>query len=258
MIRRLFSLVVLLALVGAGVYVWKVKGGAGDLGALGQKLGDAKVAAAVKTALALHRELKGFEITVEAEDGVVTLRGRVSGAELKAAAERIAAGVPDVRQVVNHLELGAPPAARDAGRTLGESLDDETLAAKVKVALSLNRALEASALKVVAYRRVVTLSGTATPQQRSLALAIAGDVDGVASVQDQIQVVGQAQGRREAVAAALAGNEHLRDYRIRVEERAGRMVLTGRVKSGAEKDLAGLLARGATAAPVDNRLQVLP
>ena len=47
-------------------------------------------------------------------------------------------------------------------------------------------------------------------------------------------------------------------YAIDVREEGGRVVLTGRVRTAAEKDLAGLLARDAAGGSVDNRLSVGP
>jgi osmotically-inducible protein OsmY len=37
---------------------------------------------------------------------------------------------------------------------------------------------------------------------------------------------------------------------------SGRLVLRGQVKTAAEKDLAGLLARDAAGAPVDNQIRI--
>jgi osmotically-inducible protein OsmY len=50
----------------------------------------------------------------------------------------------------------------------------------------------------------------------------------------------------------------LSSYSIAVSEEGGRVVLGGRVKTAAEKELAGLLARDASGAAVDNRLLVGP
>ena len=116
--RRLFSLLVFLILVGAVFYVWKVRPSAPTLNAeardlggqarafgaeakdkleeVGKGLRDVKVTASVKTALGLNRRLRPYSIDVSTQAGVVTLRGRVDGEELRARAEEVAAAVPDV------------------------------------------------------------------------------------------------------------------------------------------------------------------
>ena len=220
MLRRLFSLVVLAAIVLGVFYLWKTRSGGargldasarqvGDearslgaqarekLGEVGQEIHDAKVKASVKTALELDRSLQPYSIEVDSEKGVITLRGSVDGAELKTRAETIAAGVPDVVRVKNQIQAtpGPAPAAVDSGRTLGENLDDHALEMKVKLALSLRRELKGSDLSVKAYRREVTLAGeVASAAQRDLALQTARDTGSVETVIDRIQVKGIGKG----------------------------------------------------------------
>jgi osmotically-inducible protein OsmY len=126
------------------------------------------------------------------QEGVVILRGEVPNEELRAAAERRAAAVPDVRQVVN--ELGVNPALSqpaDAGRTLGESFDDRALEAKVKLAFSLDRGLKGTDIEVRSYRRQVTLTGHVdSPAQRQLAVEVARRTSDVAGVTDRMAVRG--------------------------------------------------------------------
>jgi len=62
--------------------------------------------------------------------------------------------------------------------------------------------------------------------------------------------------RAKAAKRALAANPSLAAYDIQVREEGGHLVLSGRVKTAAEKDLAGLVAREATGAPIDNALEV--
>jgi osmotically-inducible protein OsmY len=61
-----------------------------------------------------------------------------------------------------------------------------------------------------------------------------------------------------AVKKAIAANPNLGSYGIEPSVRDGRLVLTGRVRTGAEKDLAGFLAREASSLPLDNALEVRP
>jgi len=274
--RRLFALLVLLALVGVALYYWKDRP-AGEsaqeaLSSVGDKIRGAKTTGEVKAALELNRNLKPYAIDVDvADDGTVTLRGQLPREDFKAEAERVTVAVPGVRSVRNEIVIdpALPPPAE--GRTLGENFDDKALEAKVKLAFSLNKSLDGTELSVRAYRREVTVGGVVdTPEQHQLALKVAADTADVIKVSDEIQLRGQAAAppaaatspaaapgdRARAVKQALAANPSLAPYDIQVREEGGRLVLRGRVKTTAEKDLAGLLARDAAGAQVDNALEV--
>ena len=294
MLRRLFALVVLLVIVGAGLYLWTLRYSGGSslgasahelgsearglgaqardkLGAVGQSIEDVKITASVKAALSLNRNLHPYSIEVTSKQGVVALRGRVASGELRSLAETLAAGVPDVVRVLNQIQptAGAPPAL-GAERTLGESLDERTLHMQVKLALSLNRELKGSDIDVGVDRRKVTLSGeVATRAQVDRAIAIARDTSSVASVVDHIRVregtgAGrpadldpQASAERAATAQrAVQSNSSLSGFDLQVREEGGRLVLRGQLDTRAEKDLAGLLAREAAGGSVENLVQV--
>jgi osmotically-inducible protein OsmY len=200
------------------------------------------------------------------ENGVVTLEGRVPDEAERRRAEVIAGAVPDAREVVNRLEVD-PAAARptEAGRSLGESLDDAKLEVQLRLALSLRRELSGTDIAVSAYRREVTLSGAvSTDAQRSLAVDVARRTAGVRGVVDRIDAPGGAAAeatdahRRVAVERAFAANPNLARYLLAVEIKDGQVVLKGRVRTGAERDLAGLLARDAAGGAVDNAIVVKP
>ena len=143
--------------------------------------------------------------------------------------------------------------------------------AKVQLAFSLNKQLDGTHISVRAYRREVTLGGDVdTPEQHQLALKLAGNTTDVIKVDDQLQLHGAAASpvaspaglaaspadRAQAVKRALAANPSLAAYDIQVRDEGGRVVLRGRVKTAAEKDLAGVLARDAAGGPVDNALEL--
>jgi osmotically-inducible protein OsmY len=262
-VARFLAFVVLVALVAGGVYYWKSgRVAPEDLGALGRELGDTKTTAAVRAALELNRRLAPHAIHVSTEGGVVTLRGSVPDDETRSTALRVVSSVPGVRQVVDHLRPGAASAApADSGRTLGESLDDRAIEAKLRVAFSLSQELEGATIEARAFRRQITLTGEVRSEaQRQAALETARDLPNVVGVSDELRVghASEAGSGRAAVERALAANRNLGRYRIAVSEEGGRIVLRGRVSSGAEKDLAGLLARDAAGAPVENDIQVAP
>jgi osmotically-inducible protein OsmY len=278
--RRLFALLVLLVLVGVGLYYWKYRPTGTSprqaLGSVREKLRGAKTTGEIRAALELNRNLKPYPIDVDTTgDGVVALKGAVPREDFKAEAGRVAAAVPGVREVHNEIRIDpALPPPAEGGRTLGENFDDKALEAKVKLAFSLNKGLDGTHLSVRAYRREVTVGGTVqTPEQHQLALKQAGETSDVLKVNDEIQLRGQGAGpvaaaspaaapaaapgdRAKAAMRALAANPSLAAYDIQVREERGHLVLSGRVKTAAEKDLAGLVARDAAGAPIDNALEV--
>lgn len=267
--RRLFGLLILLGLLGAGLYYWRYRATGvppRNLTDLTQALQDTKTTAEVKAALGLNRTLKPYSIEVATERGVVSLRGDVPSDGERATAERVASAVPNVRRVINHVRISPGAAVPDAReRTLGESLDDHTLEVQVRLALDLNRELQGTEINVKAFRRGVTLSGEASaPAQQRLAEQVARETAGVGDVKNEIRVrpstpsTAAAGNRRAAVEEALAANKNLKPYRIKAREEDGRLILAGRVRTGAEKDLAGLLARDAAGMPVENALEVRP
>jgi osmotically-inducible protein OsmY len=216
----------------------------------------------VKTALALNRTLRAASVHVSTEDGVVTLSGRAS-AEERARAEALAAAVPGVTRVVDQVQVAAgPPSA--AGRSLGETLDDETVEMRVRLALSLNTELGGTDITVQAYRHEVTLGGeVGSPAQRERALQIARETSAVAGVVDRIRVRGvdarpgaTSAERAAAAERAVKANPHLAPFDLSVREEGGRLVLRGTVKSPVEKDLALLLARDAAAGEVEDLVEV--
>jgi osmotically-inducible protein OsmY len=277
--RRFFGLLVLLVLVGIGLYYWKYRptgtSAQQALGSLGEKFRGAKTTGEVKAALELNRNLKPYPIDVDVTgDGVVALKGEVPREDFKVEAGRVAAAVPGVRNVRNEIRIDpALPPPAEGGRTLGENFDDKALEAKVKLAFSLNKGLDGTHLSVRAYRREVTVGGTVeTPEQHQLALKLAGETSDVLKVNDEIQLRGQGAGpvaaaspavptaapgdQAKAAKRALAATPSLARYDIQVREEGGHLVLSGRVKTAAEKDLAGHVARDATRAPIDNTLEV--
>lgn len=274
MLKRLFAFVVLLALVAAGLYYAKMlppgalpSGFAG----VGQRLEDVKVKAAVTAALRLNRQIQDAAVEVGSDEGVVTLRGTVANEASRGIAEKLAAAVPDVTQVVNHLKIVAsPPPSGAAGRSMGENLDDHALEVQVRLALSLRRELKSSDVEVRAFRREVTLTGEVADEgARRLTEETVRDTVGVTGVKNDLRLRREdapeatakatVKATAEAVQEAIRANPHLERFHIAVSNGDhGRFVLRGVVRTGAEKDLAGFLAREAAGGPVDNALQIRP
>lgn len=69
---------------------------------------DSWVTARTKIALAADGRVKGRQVSVETEKGVVKLRGKVDNAEAKKVAKEIAQGMDGARRVDNELQVVAP------------------------------------------------------------------------------------------------------------------------------------------------------
>ena len=78
---------------------------------VGEKLDDAKITTAVKTKLTADRMKNLVDVSVETNDGVVRLTGKVPTAEDKFEAERIARRTNGVREVSNELRVETNPSA---------------------------------------------------------------------------------------------------------------------------------------------------
>lgn len=193
---------VLLLVLGLAVWLFVSRRGGAELPlarraleSVESRLARARLEASVRLALRLHRDLGSLPIEVDADEaGQVVLDGEVPSADLRRAAESVASAVPDVRRVHNRLRLrAAPPGEASPGeprRTLGERVDDEALEAKIRLAFSLNRALQGTRLSVRSRLREVTLEGTVPrPEQKALAARIAGQAPDVRRVKDEIRVV---------------------------------------------------------------------
>src|SRR2546427_309795 len=152
---------------------------------------------------------------------------------------------------------------RQALGAVGDRLRAAKATGEIKAALELNRNLKPYPIDVdVTGDGVVTLKG-AVPREdfKAEAKRVAAAGPGVRTVRDEIRVdpalPAPAPGDRAQTAKrALAANPSLAPYDIQVREEGGRLVLHGRVNTAAEKDLAGLVARDATGAQIDNALEV--
>lgn len=246
--RALFYVVVLFGLAWGAFRVYDT----GEIPLLGQQLEDAKTLAAVKTALSLHGSLAARPISIRARDGVVTLTGEVGSEAERAEAEALVASVEGVDSVENLIAItpALGETSSGSGLSLGQRLDDTALAAKIKAAFALHRDLNDLNIKVDTHQGAVVLEGRVeTAEQSKMARRWAERVEGVKSVENRLRLPGDAG--PESVFAVriqevLSRNPHLGKYDLRVRERADEtLMLEGEVSTGAERQLAELLAREA-------------
>ncbi len=180
---------------------------------------DPGITTAVKSKFAADDTVKAYRIDVDTKDRVVTLSGEVDNAVAKARAVEIARGVEGVRDVVDNTAIVAgvtPPGglddkaaattgevARDSAAKadeakdkadakaddMGDATKDAALTAAVKTKFLADTKVSGLKIDVDTSKGVVTLSGTVpTADERTQAVAIAKETDGVKSVVNKLKV----------------------------------------------------------------------
>jgi len=189
--KKLLFLIILIGLIAIGYfYFYQQRSPSSDFQVVKEKMGDAKLSMAVKTAIGLNKNFRAFDIKVTSQEATVTLEGEVASEEQKELAYEIASQVKGVERVKNLIQVNPNRVERKERRSLGETIDDGKIAASIKSAFSLDRRLTGSHIKVRVSRGVVFLEGTVTEEaQKRLAVRIARDIDQVVDVKDDIKVV---------------------------------------------------------------------
>lgn len=138
------------------------------------------IESAVRKSYVFKSFLKGDDIHMLYENGVVTLTGTVSDESHKALARETVASLPGVQQVEIRLkEHGQSP----------EEHSDAWLVSRVKSILWLHQDINAEAIEVIARDGSVTLRGEAASAARKKLIAeYARDVQGVRKVRNEISV----------------------------------------------------------------------
>ncbi len=152
---------------------------------LGEAINDTSITAQVKGRLASDARTQNNTISVETNNGVVTLSGAAPNSEAKLAAEELARMVPEVKGVDNR--IGAPGAVQElaagaegAAKKAGAAVDDAWITTKVKSALLADTETKGSEISVNTEQGVVQLSGTIDDAaERERAIEIAQATDGV-------------------------------------------------------------------------------
>jgi hyperosmotically inducible periplasmic protein len=149
----------------------------------GTVIDDGVIGAKVKTALIEDPVTKAHQIDVSVNKGVVQLAGTVDTQASKTQAGMLAQKVDGVHQVKNSLMVGV------ANRTTGQVVDDASVTARVKSALTANTITKAREINVDTSKGVVELHGFVDSQQEANeAVKEARAVAGVSSVKNNLQV----------------------------------------------------------------------
>ena len=205
----------------------------------------------VENALEWEPSVDTSDVGVAVEDGVVTLRGNVRSYAEKGAAERVALRVYGVKAVADDLNV----------RLLsGYERSDTDIAQTAVAALKWNTFVPADRVTVAVSDGWLTLKGTLEWQyQKTAAASAVRNLMGVKGVTNDIVVKPHvnASNVQAKIEAAFKRSAEIDARRIHVTAEEGKVILTGNVRSWAERQEA---ERAAWAAPgvtqIDDRLTI--
>ena len=193
------------------------------------------------------------DVGVSVEDGVVTLRGNVRSYAEKGAAERVALRVYGVKAVADDLNV----------RLLaGHERSDTDIAQAAVAALKWNTLVPADRVTVAVTNGWLTLRGNLEWQfQKTAATGAVRNLTGVKGIANEIIVKPQVNTAdvQAKIEAAFKRSAEIDARRVHVAAQSGKVVLTGNVRSWAERREA---ERVAWAAPgvtqIDDRITITP
>ena len=207
----------------------------------------------VENALEWEPSIDQSDIGVSVDEGVVTLRGNVRSYAEKSTAERVALRVYGAKAVANDLNVRLG---------VGDERTDTDIAQAAVAALKWNTVVPSDRVTVTVSKGWITLKGTVEWQYHKDAAARAvRDLTGVRGVANEIVVKPRVSPGdvRAKIEAAFLRSAEIDARRVSVAVQDGKIILTGNVRSWAERQEA---ERAAWAAPgvtqVDDRLSITP
>jgi osmotically-inducible protein OsmY len=214
---------------------------------------DREIKAQVESALDWEPSVDASDVGVSVDDGVVTLRGNVPSYVDKGAAERATLRVYGVKAVADELNV----------RLLaGYERSDSDIALAAVAALKWHTLVPPDRVTVVVGNGWLTLQGTVEWQyQKNAAAGAVKALTGVKGIANEIVVAPHVNTAnvQAKIEAAFKRSAEIDARRVHVTAQDGQVVLTGNVRSWAERQEA---ERAAWAAPgvilVDDRITITP
>lgn len=207
----------------------------------------------VEHALEWEPSIDQTDVGVSVDDGVVTLRGNVRSYAEKATAERVALRMYGVKGVANDLNVRLG---------VGDERTDTDLAQAAVTALTWNTIVPRDRVTPTVSQGWIALKGTVEWQyQKDAAARSVRDLAGIRGVTNEIVVKPRVSTAdvRAKIEQAFTRSAEIDARRISVTAQDGKVILTGNVRSWAERQEA---ERAAWAAPgvtqVDDRLAITP
>lgn len=230
-----------------------------------QEVTDARQESQIWTTYALSPYLRAHDLKVSVQNGKATLTGTVEEEVNKELAKEIALGVSGITEVDNQIVVKDDYTPKPATEpSYGDRIEDSSITAAVKSKLLWSRYAEGLDTKVETHRGRVTLSGTAdSAAARDSAGRLATGTRGVVSVNNQLVVdsgkpaavdstkstTNEAKAEfsdawiTTKVKSTLLYSSNVAGSDIEVSTQGGNVTLSGKVHSGAERDLAVELAQ---------------
>lgn len=164
---------------------------------VGAAISDTAITTKVKAKFLTDSRLKGSDISVETDNGVVKLTGKAPSASAKDAAENLASNVSGVKSVDNDIKAPSEvtsikKGAENAADDVGQATSDTWITTKVKSSMLTDSQVKGD-VDVTTNDGVVVLTGDVpTDASRDQAVALAKQTKGVKSVNDDGLKVGNA------------------------------------------------------------------
>lgn len=192
----------------------------GNVPAVAEERTDTGITTEVKVKITDDELLDNTDISVETENGTVTLTGTVANEAQRERAKELASKTEGVKDVNNNLQIGEPKSAtledekekveeyaddavdktkdsadktvdktKDLAKQTGEKLNDATITSEVKLKLAGDDLTDALDIDVDTKNGVVTLTGNVSSQaEADRAIQIARSVEDVTKVQSNLKI----------------------------------------------------------------------
>lgn len=215
----LFSLLLFLA-AGCAKKEEQATTGSENPPAVAEERTDTGITTEVKVKITDDELLDNTDVSVETENGIVTLTGTVTNETQKERAKELAANTAGVKEVNNNLQIGEPKTVnledekekaeetiddavdktkdvaeetadktKDLAKKTGEKLNDATITSEVKLKLAGDDLTDALDIDVDTKNGVVTLTGNVSSQAEvDRAIQIARSVEDVTNVQSNLKI----------------------------------------------------------------------
>jgi hyperosmotically inducible periplasmic protein len=143
----------------------------------------------VKSTLAYHSSVSGYNTQVELKQGVVTLKGEATSEAQKELTTEYAKDVEGVKEVKNEMNVAAAADKPTVKPDLATLIDDASISAQVRMALMSHRSTSAFKTSVATLEGVVTVGGNAkNAAEKDLVSKLVTDINGVKSVVNHMVV----------------------------------------------------------------------